>query len=259
MRTVSLVLVAGLLAACAHTTTERVVEVRTESANEKVVERVAQKATAGDAPSAALPMSRPEDSYARVARWGVRGVSGDVLEVEVPPGGLKFAELFRFVAETAGCSILYEENNAIMKTRAVAVVGAVRVARSDLVAWAQDVCQIHGLVLVPWGPADRRAYVALDQANPSTTSAPQFVAEADLPAYAGRTGLFVLSVLSLPRGVDAAKARSALAQLSTKTAGMGRVSDIPDGHALVVADFAHIVASMRRLLDEMAIAQFEHQ
>jgi hypothetical protein len=45
--------------------------------------------------------------------------------------------------------------------------------------------------------------------------------------------------------------------MSTRTAGLGRVSDVGDAGVVIVSDFANIVSAMRRTLDEMAIARYE--
>ena len=80
-----------------------------------------------------------------------------------------------------------------------------------------------------------------------------------LPALAGRTGIYVSCVLTLPEGVDAPRVRQALSQYSTKTAGLGRINDAANAGVLIVGDFAAIVATMRRVLDEMAIQRYEAQ
>lgn len=260
MRLASVTLVALLAAACAHTT-ERVVEVRTESAAEKVTERFSsQQKAAEQAPPATLaPVARPAAAYTRAAGWGRREAGGEVVEVPFPREGFAYRDLIAFVSEHAGVRIRYEESSAVLKSKRVTLVGPVRVARSDLVAWFQDVLAYDNLVAVPWGPADRRELAVVDAANPTVTSSPRFVSEDELPALAGRAGLYVVCALTLPEGVEPMKARNALAQYSTKTAAIGRVTDVGDVGVLLVADFAAVVAVMRRTLDELAIRRFEAQ
>jgi len=208
----------------------------------------------------ARPLPRPDASYARIARFDRRPQpGGDVVEIAIPDGGMGYGELFALVARETGLRIRYEPYNAVVKSKKLEIVGPVRVPRDDLFAWFQDACFVDGLVAVPYGPSDRREVVVLDQANANLTQHPDFVPEDALPELTGRTGLYVASVLTLPEGMDPARARQALSQYSTKTAGLGRINDIPDARALVVGDFASIVATMRRVLDELAIRQYEAQ
>lgn len=208
----------------------------------------------------APPLRRPEESYARIARFDARPApGGDVIEIAIPDGGLRYEDLFALVARETGLRIRYERHNAVVKSKRVQIVGPVRVPRDDLLAWFQDTCFVDGLVAIPYGPQDRRELVVLDQANANLTQHPVFVPEDELPELAGRTGVYVASVLTLPEGVDPARTRQALSQYSTKTAGLGRINDVADANALIVGDFASIVATMRRVLDELAIRRYEAQ
>lgn len=50
--------------------------------------------------------------------------------------------------------------------------------------------------------------------------------------------------------MDTTRLRNALSPISTQTAGIGRISDVPD-RWLLVADFAPVVATMKRLVDRV--------
>ena len=187
-----------------------------------------------------------------------RDESGERIEFEARPSGWAFGELFRLVSEETGATILYDTHNAIIKGKKVSFTGTQRVARDESLGWLQDVCSTHGLVLIPHSVPKRNAWFAVDQANPQTSTRPTFIAEDDLPDYVGRSGLYIVSVLTVPDGIEPGRVRQALSQLSTKTAGLGRINDVGEGISLIVADFAHIVATMRRTLDEMAVRRWEH-
>ncbi len=216
-------------------------------------------AASGTVPAAELPRRDPIFAKARIKRYGKRIVApSDTLRIEPREGGWHWLDLLRFVSEEAEVSIRYEEQNAVLKGKKVSWIGPMDVARADLIPWVQDLGFYGGLIIVQQGPDDRRSYVVMDQANANLASQPVFVSENDLPALAGRVGLYVSCTLTLPEGVDPSRARQALSQLSTKTAGLGRVNDLgKDSRAVVVADFAAIVANMRRLLDEMALRMYE--
>lgn len=269
MRATVIVLLALLPAACAHQSEEvhRVRHAPEEITPEEItpVERVVEVEKVVEVPApvtepAPEPLRRPDAAYARIARYGNRPApGGEVLTIPVPSNGLAYPDLFELVARETGVRIRYEAYNAVIKSKRVSIVGPVEVPKDDLLAWFQDLCFIDGIVALPYGPGDRRELVVLDVANANLTTRPEFVTEDELPELAGRTGTYVSCVLTIPPGLEANRVRQALSQLSTKTAGLGRVNDIGESGVLVVSDFVAIVANMRRLLDEMAIRRYEAQ
>lgn len=215
--------------------------------------------TTADGVAATLALRRPEDAYRRRGEWDREEPSdGDKVSIPFPERGMGYPEFFDLVSREAGVRIRYETLNQLVKHKRVAMVGPTRVARDDLIAWAQDTCLVGHLLLIPHGPAERREYVVLDTANAKVTTLATFVTEDQLPALAHRSGLYVNSVLTLPDGLDPVRAVRALSVLSTKTAGLGRIANVAeDMGAVGVADFATVVANMRRVLDEMAIERYE--
>ena len=257
MRSLAIALLALLPAACAHQREEvRVIEHQPQVVE---VERIVEVEKTVEVP-AAKPLRKPVESYERMARYGNRAApGGEVLTIPVPDNGLAYPDLFELVARETGYRIRYEQHNAVVKSKRVSIVGDVKVPKDDLLAWFQDLCFVDGQIVLPYGPPDRREFAVLDYANAHVTSTPIFIDEDDLPDLAGRTGIYVAAVLTLPEGVDAPLVRQALSQYSTKTAGLGRINDAADSSVLIVGDFAAIVATMRRVLDEMAIQRYEAQ
>ncbi len=245
--------VSALLAAagCANTRTETVEEVEFLG-SDVVMETV-------EVVEEAAPVVRPQremDRRDRFDSWHpVTG--GESIEVDLGERGMAFGDLFALVHEHTDHALFWDPHNAAIKSRRVQGVGSVRIARGDLLAWVQDIAKQSGLVVRPLGPQSRRQWTVMDQAHPGLVSNAVFVAEDDLYKYRGREGVYVNSALTVPEGVDPARARMALSQLSTKTAGLGRINDLPGANVLTVGDFADIVAQMRRLLDEMAVARWQ--
>ena len=254
MRTTALLLISALAAtACASNRTH---EPTTEPVEETVV--VTKETAPAATQDVEMPLRYPEREANRMRLYGKRAApTGERIRIDLPEGGVTWADALKWIAKEAGVSIRYDARNAKMKSSQVSYFGEMEVARDDLIAWAQDQAFYDGIVLTQLGPADRREYAAMDLANPLVTAHPTFVDEDDIPRYAGRVGLYVSCVMTLPDGLEASRARNALSQLSTRTAGIGRVSDVGKSNVLVVSDFASVVANMRRALDEMAKRRYE--
>ena len=210
-------------------------------------------------PAAALPLRDPVIERARLLSYGRRQLgNSDTIRIEPREGGWQWVDLLRFVSEEAQVSIRYAAQSAVIKGKKVYWIGPMDVARADLVAWVQDLAFFDGIVILPHGPDDRGSYAVKDFADGNMSSRAVFVPEDDLPALAGRVGLYVTSVLTLPEGADPSRVRNALRQMSTRTAGLGRLNDVgQDSRVIVVADFASVVADMRRTLDAMAVQTYE--
>ncbi len=250
------------LASCAATRAETASHPAPRGEPVAATVNAARPAEAAPLPTAApVRLTRPDAAYARIARFGRREVpaQNDLITFDAPADGIEWRELIQRVATEARVTIVYDEANATIRGRRVTLRGKLAVPRGDLVAWSADVAAVNGLALIPLGPADRRQFVLLDMANPVLSQTPEFVPEDELPEYAGRGGLYISSVLKLPAGVDTARVRQMLSQFSTRTAGLGRVTDLSDTGSIVVSDFAHVVATMRRALDEMEIRAWEEQ
>ena len=200
----------------------------------------------------ALAQDKPEDKPA------VPPVPpGDERVIRITPkgdgsGGWTVPDLLEQIQRTTGISILYDSGNAGLKQAKVEFVGTHVIRESELFDWLQAVLSYRKLVLVPVGPKSPgtglQQWFVMDQADPNLKSRPVYIAEDDIEKYADRDGLYIVTTLTLKYITDTTRVRNALAPLSTTTAGIGRIQDIPGSSALIVGDFAPVVAAMKRLL-----------
>jgi general secretion pathway protein D len=175
-----------------------------------------------------------------------------IVQLNPREGGWEIQDLFRAISEMTGASILFEGQNAVIKSKKIEFIGTQPIPKARLFDWLQAVLSYHGLVLVPVGPESptgQQQWFALDQANANLTSRPVYIAEGDILDYADRDGLYVVTSITLKNIKDTGRVRQALSQMSTKTAGLGRINDIQGSRSLIIGDFAPIVAAMKRLVD----------
>jgi type II secretion system protein D len=166
-------------------------------------------------------------------------------------GGWKIEELFDSINKTTGISILYDSGNATFKQAKVEFVGQHVIEEDQLFDWLQAVLSYRKLVLVPVGPKspdEKQQWFVMDQADPNLKSRPVYIKETEIDDYADRDGLYVVTTLTLQNITDTTRVRNALSPLSTATAGIGRIQDIAGSRALIVGDFAPVVAAMKKLL-----------
>jgi type II secretion system protein D len=189
------------------------------------------------------PAPAPEPPPAKPARHPIR--------LSPKEGGWKIDELFDNINKTTGISILYDSGNATFKQAKVEFVGVHVIEEDQLFDWLQAVLSYRKLVLVPVGPKspdEKQQWFVMDQADPNLKSRPVYIKEDEIDAYADRDGLYVVTTLTLKNISDTTRVRNALSPLSTATAGIGRIQDIAGSRALIVGDFAPVVAAMKQLL-----------
>lgn len=202
----------------------------------------------GGKPPAPPPQDKPE-----AAQPGPKPDDGDVVRILPQDGGWKVEDLFKHIHRTTGKSILYDSGpTGKVKSAKVEFIGEYAIRRSELFDWLQAVLSYCSLVLVPVGPKGpdgEQQWFCLDQANAMVKTRPVYIDEDDIPKYADRDGLYVVTSVTLKHISDTQRVRTALQPLSTTTAGIGRVQDIQGSRALILGDFAPVVAAMKRLLD----------
>ncbi len=201
---------------------------------------------------AAIAQDKPEDPP-KPAKPDPDPARPDSPIVKLIPkdGGWKIEELFDTIQRSTGISILYDSQNATFKQAKVEFVGPHLIAEDELFDWLQAVLSYRKLVLVPVGPKSpdgKQQWFVMDQADPNLKSRPVYIEEDQIEDYADRDGLYVVTTLTLVHISDTTRVRNALSPLSTQTAGIGRIQDIPGSRALIVGDFAPVVAAMKRLL-----------
>ncbi|MHC4862114.1 MAG: hypothetical protein ACYTDY_18695, partial [Planctomycetota bacterium] len=125
----------------------------------------------------------------------------------------------------------------------------VNVPKSKVFAWCRSVLFFHRTVLIPTGPREGNLWSVLDVNAPQVQSHPEYVPAAELGAWKDRDGAYIVTVISLTHLADTARARNALAQLTTRQ--VGRVNDVPATRSFVVADFAPVAHAMWVMLQKM--------
>ena len=196
--------------------------------------------------AAAAPLASAQDQPAEPDK------SQRVVHLNPKDGGWTILELFDSIQKSTGISILYDGTNQAVKTQKVEFVGTHVIPEDELFDWLQATLSFKKLVLVPVGPKSpegRQQWFVMDQADPMLRARPFYVDEKDIYKYQDRDGLFVVTTLTLKHISDTNRVRTALQLLVTQTAGIGKIQDIAGSRALIVADFAPIVAAMKRLLD----------
>jgi hypothetical protein len=197
--------------------------------------------------------SWPPADVARTVAPPARDPNAPVVRLAPKEGGYRIEELFALAQKTLGVSILFDSTNATFKQAKVEFVGEHVVGRDQFFPWLQAVLSYRKLVLVPVGPKSpdgAQQWLVMDQADPNLKSRPVFIDEGDVFDYADRDGLYVVTTMRVRDTVDTTRVRNALSPLSTQTAGIGRIQDLP-GSFLVVGDFAPVVAAMKRILDRI--------
>ena len=111
-------------------------------------------------------------------------------------------------------------------------------------------------VLVPTGRvvddgSGSAACVLYDMIHPAARQHTVDIAEAQAPAFADCDGLLVCTTFRVRDMVDTSRLRQALVVLATQQAAIGRVSDVPGRRILLETDLAPVVASMKRVVDEV--------
>lgn len=200
----------------------------------------------GPAPGGApAPAAAPADDAEKVITLTPQNAGWSVLD------------LFTHIHRVTGRSILYDTStNAKLKAAKVEWIGAHTIKERDLFDWLQSVLSYNGLILVPVGPSGpdgRQQWFCLDQNNAMVKSKPVYVKEEDIFDYADRDGYYIVTTVTLKHISDTGRVRQALTTLSTATGSLGRIQDVPGSRAIIIGDFAPIVAAMKRLIEYIDI------
>ena len=191
---------------------------------------------------------------------GVAAVTAHVADstfkaVQIHPkdGGWQISEICDMIAKGTGSVISFDATSQVFKQARLDWTGPIVIPEARLFDWYQAMLAQRKLVLIPVGPAlasGGHVWQILDQADPQLRSRPTYIDESEVYDYADRDGLFVTTALRVRDTVDATRVRNALQLLVTQTAGIGKLQDL-GSRFLVVADFAPVVASMKRILDRI--------
>lgn len=179
--------------------------------------------------------------------------TGPIVELTCPPGGMKTLDLLRLLQEKTGAVVLYDTlTNQKLKTTDVEWFGTWRVPTSRLVDAVRAVLHHENLLLVPIGlGGEGEAYFVQDQNNPVIKGRPVWLPETEVLAHEECDGLYVVTTLRVRDMVDTSRVRQALTSMTTMSASIGRIQDVPGGRTILIGDFAPVVAAMKRVVDEI--------
>lgn len=171
-----------------------------------------------------------------------------VVEMKCPEEGMVITEFLEYIRANTDAKILLDPNNPAVRKK-FHWKGSVKVPKSKVFAWCRSVLYFHRMVLVPTGPREGNLWSVLDVNAPQIQSHPEYVPAAELETWKDRDGAYIVTVISLKHLADTARARNALAQLTTRQ--IGRINDIPATRSFVVADFAPVAHAMWVMLTKM--------
>ncbi len=180
----------------------------------------------------------------------------DKLTFTSPKDGFTLLDLLDAVNTQTGRSVLYDSNikQKIDKVR-ILFVGKYSIPRSRLFDWLQGVLSFSQYILIPIGPSGAEQWMIVDLVNQAIRSRPTYVREEDLDQWKDRDGVYIVCTLrakNLDQN-DAQRARTAIQQLLTTQANIGRINEVPGQNAFVIADFAPVVYASKKLLEVMDI------
>lgn len=191
-----------------------------------------------------------------------RGVPGDAddgapFRLTAKAGGWSVSELCAALTQATGRPILLDRVDAAVRANRVECTADIEMSGPRLFDWVQAALFQKDLALVPVGPRCanwERTWQVRSICDPVMISSAVEVEDDHVLDYADRNGLYVVTTLRVPEGVDTTQMRNALSLLATQTAGLGRISDVPKSHSLVVIDFGPVVAAMKRQIDAVGAA-----
>jgi hypothetical protein len=181
----------------------------------------------------------------------------DLVELVSMPGRSTPLALLHQFHEVTGVVLLYDEQTRPDLRERFTWLGTWRGPRSRALDFLRALLATRELVAVPIGPSVAPwGYRIASMNDPSLRTRPIVLEEDEVLAHGDLAGTYVLTVLHVHEDLDRGRARQALSTLTTSTANLGRIHDVEGTRAIVVADWAPLVATMKRALDEInAIAE----
>jgi general secretion pathway protein D len=181
---------------------------------------------------------------------------GENISITPPKGGFSLTDLLEGVNRQVGRSVIYDSNiKKKMDTFKIEFVGSYSIPKSRLFDWLQGVLSFSQFILIPIGPEGAEQWMVVDLVNQAIRSRPTYVREEDLDLWKDRDGVYIVCTLrakNLDQN-DSQRARTAIQQLLTTSANIGRINEVPGQNAFVIADFAPVVYASKKLLDAMDI------
>lgn len=164
-------------------------------------------------------------------------------------GGNSIEEFLQIIVENTKATIIYDPASPQLRGRKIELLGPVALDQNNVFDWVRSVLSFQRLILVPTGPRQANTWMVLDMNAPQITNHPEYVPQDELGLWEDKDGAYIVSTLTMKHIADTARARNAIAQLSTRQ--IGRINDVPQTNSFIIADFAPVVVSAWKLLNKM--------
>ena len=165
------------------------------------------------------------------------------------PSGDELTDFLSIITQETSATILLDPSSPQIRGRKIHLQGPVTIDREDIFHWVRSVLTFQRMILVPNGPRDANTWMLLDLNAPQITARPEYVPSEELAAWEDRDGVYIVTTITLKHLSDTARARNAVAQLSTRQ--IGRINDVPETKSFVIGDFAPVVVAAWKLLMSM--------
>ncbi len=207
------------------------------------------------------PPARPGEEVI-VAPPPPPGKPGDeYISITAPAEGFTLLGLLEGVNRQASRSVIFDSTiKKKIEGLKIQFIGSYRIPKSRLFDWLQGVLSFSQFILIPIGPDGAEQWMVVDLVNQAIRSRPTYVREEELAAWKDRDGVYIVCTLrakNLDQN-DSQRARTAIQQLLTTSANIGRINEVPGQNAFVIADFAPVVYAAKRLLEAMDMPVLEN-
>lgn len=176
----------------------------------------------------------------------------EVLQMTPKDGGWLVADMVRTVAAYTDQKILYEPEHPAVRGKKISWEGTWEVPPDRLFRWFRAVLSSQRLILVPLGPRESGVWQLAEVNSAQAESHPEYVPESELSDWKDADGCYITTTITVENLTETSRARNALAQMSSRP--LGKVNDVPDADAFVIADFAPIVWAMAEHIRKMDAA-----
>lgn len=190
----------------------------------------------------ASPTTRADEPPTRAA--GLLSESGETPVIDI----------LRTLSKVSGRVIVWNNDDKLITNRKIQASGILPSLRGEKYFDAVAAILAHEeILLLRVGPAEASTLFAVDaralQSQFMVRAQPDVIAidEAMLPTLDGQAGRFVSATIKVSYLSDLRDARSALARMLTPN-NVGSIQEVPAASALIVTDFAPVVASMWRTI-----------
>ncbi|MGE0192501.1 MAG: secretin N-terminal domain-containing protein [Planctomycetota bacterium] len=163
-------------------------------------------------------------------------------------------KLLEQVLAVTGLPLVYDPENKVVKSERISCELTLRGGPEDLVAQLRQLLYPFSLTLIRQGGGTATTYHVFDirAGHSSLQLRAEYVeiTRANIDAIEAQVGRFVTTWIPLRHVKDLRNARAALQRLVSQ-GNLGNVTEVPQASGVVVTDFAPMVASLWRIVQQM--------